>query len=119
NPPQFYDQRTQVIDKRHTEAMSDFLRGVVTQGTAIRLNALCQKHNIQLCAKTGTTNDCKDAWIVGYTKNWGTQNVVIGIFIGYPQPESMGKMATGSKIALPFLADLLEQMATLRGQFHW
>jgi len=108
--PSVFDNRTELVAQSVARDMIDFLKGAVVRGTSIRLVPLCEKRKIDFCAKTGTTNDCKDAWIVGFTKNLGTKNVVIGIFIGYPQPQSMGEYATGSRIALPFMHDLLQKI---------
>lgn len=108
--PSVFDNRTEIVSKNVSREMVDFLKGAVVRGTAVRLVSTCEKRRIDFCAKTGTTNDCKDAWIVGFTKNLGAKNMVIGIFIGYPQPQSMGEYATGSRIALPFMQDLLQKI---------
>lgn len=110
--PSIFDNRPEIIKQSVLHEIVDFLKGAVMRGTAVRLVPVCEKRKIDFCAKTGTTNDCKDAWIVGFTKNLGVKNVVIGIFIGYPQPQSMGEHATGSRIALPFMHDLLKQIPT-------
>ena len=112
NKPSVFDNRIEIITKNIAREMISFLRGAVLRGTAIRLASLCEKRKIDFCAKTGTTNDCKDAWIIGFTQNLGSKNLVIGIFIGHPQPQSMGEYATGSKIALPFMHDLLKKIPT-------
>lgn len=112
NKPSVFDNRTEIVKQNIAREMISFLRGVVLRGTAIRLAALCEKRKIDFCAKTGTTNECKDAWIIGFTQNLGPKNLVIGVFIGYPQPQSMGEYATGSKIALPFMYDLLKNIPT-------
>ena len=108
--PSVFDNRTELVKQSISRDMIDFLKGAVMRGTSIRLVPICAKRKIDFCAKTGTTNDCKDAWIVGFTKNLGTKNVVIGIFIGYPQPKSMGEYATGARIALPFMENLLQKI---------
>lgn len=101
--PHMFDNRDIIASESVCQNMSDFLKGVVTRGTARRLLPTLEKKNIEFCAKTGTTNDYKDAWCVGYTKNLKDKNVVIGVFVGYPAPKSMGEGATGSKIALPII----------------
>ncbi|CAO5675238.1 MAG: Penicillin-binding protein 1A [Holosporales bacterium] len=101
--PRMFDNREVIIQESVCSDMSDFLKGVVTRGTARRLLPTLEKKNIEFCAKTGTTNDYKDAWCVGYTKNLKHKNFVIGVFVGYPIPKSMGEGATGSRIALPII----------------
>ncbi|HCU07217.1 MAG TPA: penicillin-binding protein [Holosporales bacterium] len=112
NKPSVFDNRTEIVTQSASREMISFLRGAVLRGTAIRLVPLCEKRKIDFCAKTGTTNECKDAWIIGFTQNLGSENLVIGVFIGHPQPQSMGEYATGSKIALPFMHDLLKKIPT-------
>ena len=58
---------------------------------------------VPLAGKTGTTNDNYDAWFIGFSSN-----VVIGVYIGYDNPKSLGKYETGSKAALPIFKDFVE-----------
>jgi penicillin-binding protein 1A len=103
NRPQFWDNRDEIISEPLSTTMLDFLRGVVLRGTAKRLAAIEQKYNLTIYAKTGTSNDCKDAWIISYLKTAQGQQYIIGVFVGYPIPQSMGTAATGGVIALPFV----------------
>ena len=66
--------------------MTSIMEGVVQTGTAQRLKALGRP----IAGKTGTTNDYKDAWFVGYTPD-----LAVGAYIGYDQPVSMGHGETG------------------------
>ena len=56
-----------------------------------------------LAGKTGTTNDNYDAWFIGYSSN-----LVIGVYIGFDNPKSLGKYETGSKAALPIFKNFIE-----------
>ena len=53
--------------------------------------------------KTGTTNDNYDAWFIGFTSN-----LVVGVYIGFDNPKTLGKFETGSKAALPIFKDFIE-----------
>ena len=68
------------------------MEGVVQRGTAIKLKDL----NLPIAGKTGTTNKNKDAWFIGYSPD-----IVVGIYVGYDQPKSLGFKETGSSVAVP------------------
>ena len=78
--------------------MASILRGTVERGTAKKLNSL----KVPL-SKTGTTNDNYDAWFIGFSSN-----LVIGVYVGYDNPKTLGKNETGSKAALPIFKDFVE-----------
>ena len=80
--------------------MVGIMEGVVKYGTARRLASL----NRPLAGKTGTTNDYKDAWFIGYTPD-----LVVGAYVGYDQPKPMGRSATGGGLAAPIVKDFLEE----------
>lgn len=54
--------------------------------------------------KTGTSNDAKDVWFIGFSKNF-----VIGVWVGYDDPQGIGGNATGGGIALPIFQDIVTQ----------
>ena len=80
--------------------MTSILQGAVQRGTAKKLKAL----KVPLAGKTGTTNNNYDAWFIGFSSN-----LVIGVYIGYDNPKSLGKFETGSKVALPIFKDFIEK----------
>ena len=80
--------------------MTSILQGAVQRGTAKKLRSL----NVPLAGKTGTTNDNYDAWFIGFSSN-----LVIGVYIGYDSPKTLGKFETGSKAALPIFKDFIEK----------
>ena len=80
--------------------MTSILQGAVKRGTAKKLKSL----NVPLAGKTGTTNDNYDAWFIGFSSN-----LVIGVYIGYDNPKTLGKFETGSKAALPIFKDFVEK----------
>ena len=54
------------------------------------------KLNLNIGGKTGTTNKNTDTWFIGFTSN-----LVIGVYVGLDNPQSLGKNETGAKTALP------------------
>jgi len=68
------------------------MQGVVERGTARKSVNL----SVPTAGKTGTTNDSKDVWFVGFTSN-----IVAGCYIGYDQPRSMGRSASGGGMCGP------------------
>lgn len=104
------DQRPKVFDAKIANDMMDMLHGVVEYGTASKLKPLQQLYNIEIGGKTGTTNDCKDAWFIGYLRFPSNQRWIIGTFIGYEKPKSLGSKASGAKIAIPIIEDLIHEI---------
>ncbi|MBR6327393.1 MAG: penicillin-binding protein 1A, partial [Alphaproteobacteria bacterium] len=92
NPPAHPDTREQVIDPLSSYQMISMLEGVAVRGTGARLRSL----NRHLAGKTGTTNDNKDAWFIGFSPD-----LVVGVYVGYDEPVSLGRIETGASAALP------------------
>ena len=90
--PTIKDNREQIISAETAYQITSMLEGVVKRGTGRRLNNL----GIPLAGKTGTTNKNMDAWFLGYTSK-----LVIGVYVGFDEPKSLGKYETGAKAALP------------------
>lgn len=98
-PPEPADERPQVVDPRHAFQMVNMLRGVIERGTATAARVLGRP----LAGKTGTTNDAKDAWFVGFSPD-----LVVGVFVGFDQPASLGPRETGASVALPIWIDFMK-----------
>jgi penicillin-binding protein 1A len=98
--PELEDKREQIVDPISAFQMVGIMEGVVQHGTARRLTSLDRP----LAGKTGTTNDYKDAWFIGYTPD-----IVVGAYVGYDQPKPMGRSATGGGLAAPIVKDFLEE----------
>ena len=79
--------------------MVSILEGAVERGTAKKLKNL----NVPIAGKTGTTNDNFDAWFIGFSSN-----LIIGVYIGFDNPRTLGKFETGSKAALPIFKNFIE-----------
>jgi len=103
--PEVVDNREQVLDPMTAYQITSMLQGVVTRGTAAGKIKLDQP----TAGKTGTTNDEKDAWFVGYTPD-----LVAGVFFGFDTPTPMGRGMTGGNLAAPIFNDFMS--AALKGK---
>ncbi len=99
--PEIADDRRQIMDPHTAYQMTSIMEGVVQRGTATIIKSIVP--NVPVAGKTGTTNDEKDAWFVGYTAD-----LVVGVFVGYDTPKSMGKGATGGQLAAPIFGEFLK-----------
>jgi penicillin-binding protein 1A len=101
--PLIIDNREQVLDPMTAYQITSMMEGVVQRGTGTAARVL----NRPVAGKTGTSNDYKDAWFIGFTPE-----LVTGIYVGFDTPHSMGKQATGGEMAVPifteFMADALK-----------
>jgi penicillin-binding protein 1A len=97
--PEVPDDRKQIIDPHTAYQIVSMLEGVVQRGTGRSLRKL----GFPLAGKTGTTNDEKDAWFVGFTPD-----LVVGVFVGYDTPRPMGKGSTGGHVAAPIVGNFLK-----------
>lgn len=89
----------QAIDPRNAYIMYRMMQDVVRHGTATRANAVGRS---DIAGKTGTTNDNKDAWFVGFNPE-----LVAAVYIGYDKPRSMGRAGYGGTIAVPVWVDYM------------
>lgn len=96
--PELVDNRPRVLDPYTAYQMTSMLEGVVQRGTATRLKVLERP----VAGKTGTTNDEKDAWFVGYSPD-----LAVGVYIGYDKPRAMGRGSTGGVLAAPVVRDFM------------
>ncbi len=97
--PDVVDEREYVLDPMTAYQITSIMEGVVQRGTATRVKALDRP----VAGKTGTTNEEKDAWFVGFTPD-----LVAGVFIGYDEPKPMGRGATGGSMAAPIFLDFMQ-----------
>jgi penicillin-binding protein 1A len=96
--PEIADDRPQIQDPRTAYQMVEMMEGVVQRGTAHSLATLDRP----LAGKTGTTNEAKDLWFIGFTPN-----LVVGTYIGYDEPKSLGKHEQGATVAVPVVKEFL------------
>ncbi len=95
------DDRRQIIDPHTAYQITSMMEGVIQRGTGTIIRQILP--NVPMAGKTGTTNDEKDAWFVGYTPD-----LVVGVFIGYDSPRPMGKGQTGGHVAAPIFANFMK-----------
>ena len=98
--PSIKDNYQQVVSKETAYQILSMLEGTIQRGTGKRLKDI----NVPLAGKTGTTNDNYDAWFVG-----STSNLVIGVYIGFDSPKSLGRFETGAKVALPIFKNFIKE----------
>ncbi len=97
--PKIESTNKKILSKETAYQMTSILQGTVQRGTAKKLRSL----KVPLAGKTGTTNDNYDAWFIGFSSN-----LVIGVYVGYDNPKTLGKNETGSKVALPIFKSFIE-----------
>ncbi len=97
--PVLDDTRDQVLDPMTAYQMTSMLEGVVQNGTAQKVKEL----EVPVAGKTGTTNEERDAWFIGYTPD-----LVAGLYIGFDTPRPMGKGNTGGGLAAPVFVDFMK-----------
>lgn len=81
--------------------LTDVLQGVVRRGTAVKAKSL----NRPMAGKTGTTDDCTDAWFIGYTPT-----LICGVWVGFDEKKSLGKKETGAEAALPIWIEFMKEV---------
>jgi penicillin-binding protein 1A len=102
--PELIDNAEQVLDPMTAYQITSMMVGVVQRGTATSVAELGR----HIAGKTGTTNDEKDAWFIGYTPN-----LVVGLYLGYDKPRSLGRGTTGGGLSAPVFKDFMR--AALEG----
>nr|WP_217359275.1 PBP1A family penicillin-binding protein [Ruegeria arenilitoris] len=98
--PTIETNRSQVMDAITAYQLTSMMKGVVDRGTASRVVNL----PVPTAGKTGTTNESKDAWFIGFTSN-----IVAGCYIGYDRPRPMGRGAYGGTMCGPVFQSFMEK----------
>ena len=98
--PKLVDKREQVLDPLTAYQITSIMEGVIQRGTGVSIKAV-GKH---LAGKTGTTNEAKDLWFVGYSPD-----LCVGVYIGYDRPRSMGSHAQAAQYSAPIFRDFMMQ----------
>jgi membrane carboxypeptidase/penicillin-binding protein len=99
-------ERTQLISPQVAFQMTSMLRDVIERGTGASARGLGVRGAV--AGKTGTTDDYRDAWFIGYSTS-----VVVGVWVGFDQPAPIGRDAYGARIALPIWAEFMKRTARL------
>ena len=99
NYPNIKDEFLQIFSSETAYQMTSILEGTVQNGTGKNLKDL----NLDIGGKTGTTNSNTDTWFIGFTSK-----LVIGAYVGFDNPKSLGKYETGAKTALPIFKSFVK-----------
>ena len=99
--PSIQDNRKQIISPETAYQIISMMEGVIKRGTGRKLRNL----NLPLAGKTGTTNKNMDAWFVGFTSK-----LVVGVYVGFDEPKTLGKYETGAKAALPIFKRFVQNV---------
>ncbi|HEY0909770.1 MAG TPA: penicillin-binding protein 1A [Bradyrhizobium sp.] len=97
--PQLVDRQEQVLDVLTAYQITSMMEGVVQGGTAIALRDVGKP----IAGKTGTSNEGKDLWFVGFSPD-----LVVGLYVGYDKPRSLGRNAQGGHTAAPIARDFMK-----------
>ncbi len=98
--PRIISNRSRVMNEITAYQLTSMMRGVVDRGTASRTVNL----SVPIAGKTGTTNDAKDVWFVGFSSN-----IVAGCYIGFDTPQPLGRGASGGGYCGPVFTRFMEE----------
>ena len=97
--PRIVSNRERVMDAITAYQLTSMLEGVVQRGSGKGVNL-----PVPVAGKTGTTNDAKDVWFIGYTSN-----IVAGCYMGFDQPRSLGSHAYGGTLCVPVFNAFMQE----------
>ena len=99
NYPTINDNFEQIFSPETAYQITSMLEGVVQRGTGKGLRDL----NLDIAGKTGTTNKNTDTWFIGYTSK-----LIVGVYVGFDNPRSLGKKETGARTAMPIFKEFIK-----------
>ena len=99
--PVLVDKREQVLDPMTAYQITSMLEGVVQRGTAAGVGF--KEVGRPVAGKTGTTNESKDVWFVGFTPN-----LAVGVYVGYDKPRTLGRTETGGHVSAPIVKEFMK-----------
>src|SRR5688572_4042328 len=102
---QVHIEREQILSEQVAFQMVTMLQDVVERGTGASARQLGVRGAVG--GKTGSTNDYRDAWFVGFSSS-----VVVGVWVGFDQPERIRVGGTGARVALPIWSDFMRRTAS-------
>jgi penicillin-binding protein 1A len=97
--PGLIDRREQVLDPLTAYQITEIMEGVIQRGTA----TVVREVGKPIAGKTGTTNDEKDTWFIGFTPD-----LAVGVYMGYDKPRHLGRNATGGHLSAPIAKDFFK-----------
>jgi penicillin-binding protein 1A len=105
DPPMLAQTGKQLFDPITAYQMTSMMQDVVAHGTAYQASILGPEFG----GKTGTTNEFRSAWFVGFDPN-----MVVGVFVGFDDNRSLGDKETGAVAAVPIFIDFMQQAIKAR-----
>lgn len=100
SPPDIPNTSRQVTDERSAFQVVSMLEGVVQRGTGTKAREIGKV----VAGKTGTTNESRDSWFIGFSPD-----LVVGVFVGYDKPESLGEKESGATVAVPIFVEFMQE----------
>ena len=104
--PTILTNRERVMDRTTAYQLTSMMEGVVSRGTAKRTVNL----SVPTAGKTGTTNEAKDVWFLGFTSN-----IVAGCYIGHDIPRPMGRRSGGGSMCGPVFNEFMSTVTEIYG----
>jgi len=98
--PVLPDPREQVVSAATAYQVVSMLEGVVQRGTGVRVRTVGKP----LAGKTGTTNESRDAWFMGFSPD-----LAVGVFVGFDEPKPLGPREQGASVAAPIFRDFMTE----------
>jgi penicillin-binding protein 1A len=106
------DLKEEVINPQTAYQINSILQGALQHGTSFGLRGTVNKIGLEAGAKTGTTNDSKDSWLMMFTPEY-----VIGVYVGFDQPKTLGRNEYGATVALPIVRSLIPNLEYHKRRF--
>jgi penicillin-binding protein 1A len=97
--PDIKSDRERVMDAITAYNLTSMMEGVIKRGSGTGVHL-----PVPIAGKTGTTNDAKDVWFIGFSSN-----IVAGCYMGYDQPRTLGEGAFGGTLCVPVFQAFMEQ----------
>jgi penicillin-binding protein 1A len=97
--PMLPDTRAQVLDPTTAFQIVSLLEGVVQRGTGVAVKAVGKP----LAGKTGTSNEAKDVWFIGFSPD-----LTCGVYVGFDNPRTLGRREQGATVAAPIFRDFMK-----------
>jgi penicillin-binding protein 1A len=97
--PRIFSNRERVMDETTAYQLTSMMKGVVDRGTATNIRV-----GVPIAGKTGTTNDSRDVWFVGFSSN-----IVAGCYMGHDNPRPLGRGAYGGTMCGPVFNEFMKE----------
>jgi penicillin-binding protein 1A len=109
--PMIHSNAERVMDAITAYQVTSMLQGAVARGTSA---STVGKLHLNLAGKTGTTNEAKDVWYIGFSPR-----IVAGCYMGYDNPRPLGKSAFGGTLCAPIFVEFIKKAMAGQGPVSW